>query len=78
MKVRGRLKKVCEDCMEELEAQSEVESEAESAVRDMMGYWRLVIQPSVVSCMRCIYRHDPVRGRLILQVILANFDTTAS
>ena len=38
MKVRGRKKKVCEDCMEELEAQSEVEAEAESAVRDMMEY----------------------------------------
>lgn len=38
VKVRGRKKKVCEDCMEDLEAQSEVEAEAESAVRDMMEY----------------------------------------
>ncbi len=38
MKVRGRRKKVCEDCAEDIEAQNELDSEAESAVRDMMEY----------------------------------------
>lgn len=38
VKVKGRKRKVCEDCMERLREEADIEDEALGAMRDMMGY----------------------------------------
>ena len=38
MKVAGKRKKLCEDCVELAEEQAEIAEMSESAVQDMMGY----------------------------------------
>ena len=38
VKVDGKTKKVCEDCVDEIEAQGEVEDAAFDAMRGMMEY----------------------------------------
>ncbi len=38
VKVKGKNKKVCEDCADELREQAEIAEASEEAIRDMMGY----------------------------------------
>ena len=38
VKIRGRKKKICEECVELAEEEAEIEEGAESAMRDMMGF----------------------------------------
>ena len=38
VKIRGRNKKLCEECVELAQEEAEIEEGAESAMRDMMGY----------------------------------------
>ena len=38
VKIRGRNKKLCEECVELAEEEAEIEEGAESAMRDMMGF----------------------------------------
>ncbi|MEM6955988.1 MAG: hypothetical protein AAF411_15400 [Myxococcota bacterium] len=38
MKIGGKRKRLCEDCIELAEEQAEIAEMSESAVQDMMGY----------------------------------------
>jgi hypothetical protein len=38
MKIEGRLKKVCEECAEEVEQDAQIAQESEAAVQQMMGF----------------------------------------
>ena len=38
IKIRGKRKKVCDDCLEVAKEQDEIAEMSEDAVRDMMGY----------------------------------------
>ncbi|MEM1417784.1 MAG: hypothetical protein AAGH15_22990 [Myxococcota bacterium] len=38
VKVGGKRKRVCEDCLELIEEQAEIAAMSEDAIRDMMGY----------------------------------------
>lgn len=38
VKVKGKLKKVCEDCKQRIEEQGEIAEAAEGAVQNMMEY----------------------------------------
>lgn len=38
MKIAGRLKKVCEECAEEVEQDAQIAQESEAAVQQMMGF----------------------------------------
>lgn len=38
MKIDGRLKKVCEECAEEVEQDAQIAEESEAAVQQMMGF----------------------------------------
>jgi ribosome-binding protein aMBF1 (putative translation factor) len=38
VKVKGRKRKVCEDCVERLREEASIEDEALGAMQDMMGY----------------------------------------
>lgn len=38
IKVRGRNKKLCEECLEVAQEEAEIEDSANSAMKDMMGF----------------------------------------
>ena len=59
VRVRGRARRVCEECVERLEEEAEIEDGALGAMRDMMGYKGGSLPADFLHCVKT--RERPFR-----------------